>query len=208
MALLATQDVREALGWAPTRDVEAERLAKIVTAQWEAQTKRLWNSRTAYVWRTELDEFEKVVMLPLYPLSTVMLVSWADGEVEPPDFTTPLTRDTDYVINMDTGQVTILQTAGSNWFFIDWRHPDNWLKFELTGGFTPENLLTTHDQGEAIKEALLVQAVYQYERNKRENVIATSVALGGSESGSVGLRSSSVHPLFRDLARTFRLNAL
>jgi len=206
--LVNTQDVRNALGWPPTRDVEAERLGKIVTAQWEVQTKRLWDARIAYAWRTELDEFEKVVMLPLYPLSVAQLVSWADGETEPADFTVTLTRDTDYVIDMDTGQVTILQTAGSNWFFIDWRHPDNWLKFELTGGYNASTLITVHDQGEAIKEALLVQAVYQYERNKRENVIATSVALGGPESGAVGLRNSSVHPLFRDLARTFRLNSL
>ena len=203
MSLVTPKDVREALEWEPTKDAEAQRLAKIVTGQWEVLTTRLWFERTNYVHRVELDEFEKVIQLPLYPLTALTIVSWADGETEPADFSSPLTLDTDYTQNLDTGEVTILQTHGSNWFFIDWRHPDNWFKFQLTGGYTAASLLTDHVQGEEIKNILLLQAAYVYQRNISDHIIAQSVTLA-NEGGTASLRSNRYHPEFQDMAQRFR----
>lgn len=199
--LVTMQEARRALNWHPDRDAELQSLVLEVSSQWESLSDRLWGYRENYEWTTELPWDEKIINLPLYPLTALTVVSWADGETEPSldDADEVLVLDTDYSVLLNSGEFTSLRSTNRDWFFRDWGGPDQYFKFRMTGGYTAATLLN-HTNGYTIRRALLEQIKYQVQRNTPDRVANTNVAVG---EGSAGLRSSLYHPQFQATAKMF-----
>lgn len=200
--LLNIEDARQAMNWHPDRDAELVPLILEVSSLWESETNRLWGLRTDYDFTTELPWDEKFINLPLYPITSLIVVAWAEGETEPDitDTDEQLVLNSGYSLIAASGEFTSLRHRGSDWFFKDWGAPDQFFKFRITGGYTIETLQSDHPNGPTIKRALLEQLKYQVQRNTPDRVANVNIAVG---DGSATLKSNVYHPQFRSAVRTF-----
>lgn len=150
-----------------------EALLRRVIAQFERETKLLWNARTNYVETREPRPGSDLLLLALAPVTTIHSVETA---------------------NADEDFVEVLSTAGC------WRpYGDVGLRW-IDSGSWPDRVRVTYDGGyttapDDIRFALIDQANYLYQRN--QNIDVASKTIGSGESGgTIRYRAGANHPSF------------
>lgn len=162
--------------------LEQARLAAI--ALFETKTDRLWNRRTGHVFRDEVNSVAKnsdgkALWVPLYPIESIAGTEFYFDDEAGAEAIDPA----DIVVDLAAGQIR--RASGR------WRDVVTWI---ITGGYTDTNAPAD------VREALMVQAMFMYARNKPESVAVS--ALVTPQVGTTSFLKADMHPLFVDAVNT------
>lgn len=167
------------MDWPASRDNDIADLIDDVQAELEDLTNRSWALVAGVEHTVKLEKFQRVIVLPCRPLTSVEVIGWVWSDSPPADYSDPLVEDTDYIVDLTTGKVELFEATSEKYEHI---------RIRYSGGFNETSC------PRAARQAMIAQIQYQAVRESESNIAAATQVV---EKSSARLREGDHHPRFK-----------
>lgn len=202
--IVTIQEARAAMGSDVVKDTDLLLLIQQAQAQFEIDVDRTFEREVDK--EARLDDIKVLEMksfrTTLYPVETLVIVGWDDGDDEPADYSDPLVEGTDIRLEKTVGRVTFLGCrSGSGWpgSSVGWF--DHY-KYKMTGGYAANS---TDKVWRTAKLAIITLMKFMHAAKHRDRIAYSFSNAPNAGSYSQTIRASD--PMYDKLVAQLKRRA-
>tara|TARA_R100000664_G_C2745601_1_gene133405 strand:+ start:1112 stop:1741 length:630 start_codon:yes stop_codon:yes gene_type:complete len=199
--MIVLPDIRERMKISIDEEPVVQGLIDSTIDLFETLTHRKWSRRTSYTQEfylsTEKRRHQKYLYVDLYPIESITLKEWNEGEDETADATTltatSASASGDYRFISGRGKIIKVRSGA-------WKH---FVKATITGGYQPKDWASESLTGATIpndiREGLIRQVMFSKKRTEGERQVVRSQSF---QAGSLQYLQGEFDPMFSRILKT------